>query len=57
MTKETEGDALVEMEKSKGGMIQVVGNIEAFVTRLDDEYPKSLLQINPRTKVSLRKLI
>jgi len=49
--KEGDGEA-VEKEKSKGGTLQVVGNIEAFVTRLEDEYKKSLQQINPHTKVS-----
>ena len=33
------------------GFLQVVGNIEVFVARLEDEYTKSLQHINPHTKV------
>jgi hypothetical protein len=31
--------------------MQVVGSIESFVLRLEDEYTKSLQQINPHTQV------
>ena len=41
----------------KRGFLQVVGNLEAFIARLEDEYTKSLQQINPHTKVMNREEI
>lgn len=34
-------------------IIRVSGNIESFLTRLEEEYTKSLQQINPHTQVTL----
>jgi len=42
-----------EETPSKAGAIKVVGSLESFVLRLEDEYTKSLQQINPHTTVSL----
>lgn len=39
-------------DSSKSNIIRVVGNLEGFVARLEDEYTKSLQQINPHTQVS-----
>ena len=33
-------------------IVKVVGSVEAFILRLEDEYTKSLQQINPHTQVS-----
>lgn len=40
-----------EQEKKAARTIQVIGNIESFVLRLEDEYNKALQQINPHTQV------
>jgi translation initiation factor 3 subunit C len=38
--------------EKKTKSIQVVGSIESFILRLEDEYNKSLQQINPHTQVN-----
>lgn len=39
-------------KETKSSFLSVVGNLESFVSRLEDEYTKSLQQINPHTQVS-----
>jgi len=48
-----EGELPVEdkPKENKSGVLSVVGNLESFVARLEDEYTKSLQQINPHTQV------
>lgn len=41
-----------EATESKTLKIRVTGSIESFILRLEDEYNKSLQQINPHTQVS-----
>ncbi len=41
----------------KSDVINVVGSLDSFLTRLEEEYIKSLQQINPHTQVILFKLI
>lgn len=38
-------------KETKSSFLSVVGNLESFVSRLEDEYTKSLQQINPHTQV------
>jgi translation initiation factor 3 subunit C len=38
-------------------VIRVLGSLESFIIRLQDEYTKSLQQINPHTKVSIVGLV
>ena len=38
--------------EDKHGPIKIVGSLESFIVRLEDEYIKSLQQINPHTQVS-----
>jgi translation initiation factor 3 subunit C len=45
----------VEVDSSKttdGNILRIVGSIESFLIRLQDEYTKGLQQINPHTQVS-----
>lgn len=44
-------------KESKSNIVRVVGNLESFVTRLEDEYTKSLQQINPHTQVSCGSIL
>ena len=37
----------------KTGPIKIVGSLESFIVRLEDEYNKSLQQINPHTQVRI----
>lgn len=39
------------------GPIKIVGSLETFVTRLDEEYTKSLQQINPHTQVNISYIV
>lgn len=39
------------MVDDKTGPIKIVGSLESFIVRLEDEYTKSLQQINPHTQV------
>jgi len=39
-------------KETKSNVLNVVGNLESFIARLEDEYTKSLQQINPHTQVS-----
>ena len=41
-----------EKPDDKTGPIRIVGSLETFLVRLEDEYTKSLQQINPHTQVS-----
>lgn len=41
---------------SNPDMIQVVGSLESFLLRLEDEYTKSLQQINPHTQEYVNRL-
>ncbi len=41
-----------EVKEENKNMISVVGSLETFLMRLEDEYTKSLQQINPHTQVS-----
>lgn len=43
-----EEDVVVEVDKN---LLKVVGSLESFILRLEDEYTKSLQQINPHTQV------
>lgn len=45
-----------EASKSDPNRLKVVGSVESFVLRLADEYTKALQQINPHTKVRIRRL-
>ena len=40
--------------RATSSVIRVLGSLESFIIRLQDEYTKSLQQINPHTKVSER---
>jgi Eukaryotic translation initiation factor 3 subunit 8 N-terminus len=40
-----------EVVDDKTGPIKIVGSLESFIVRLEDEYTKSLQQINPHTQV------
>ena len=48
--KKSEDDDVVAQVK---GALKVVGSLESFMARLEDEYNKSLQQINPHTQVIL----
>ena len=39
-------------DKPKDSVLYVVGTLESFIARLEEEYTKSLQQINPHTQVS-----
>lgn len=41
------------LSDSGSGPIKIVGSLETFLMRLDDEHTKSLQQLNPHTQVSL----
>ena len=43
----------IEPVEDKTGPIKIVGSLESFIVRLEDEYNKSLQQINPHTQVSV----
>lgn len=47
-----EDEAEVKSEVDKN-LLKVVGSIDSFILRLEDEYTKSLQQINPHTQVNL----
>jgi len=47
--KRTE-DSSAKEEAANRGILHVVGSIESFITLLEDEYTKSLQQINPHTQ-------
>jgi translation initiation factor 3 subunit C len=50
--KDGEEEEEVPKEKDdKTGPIRIVGSLESFIIRLEDEYTKSLQQINPHTQV------
>lgn len=40
-----------EVKEENKNQVSVVGNLETFLMRLEDEYTKSLQQINPHTQV------
>jgi translation initiation factor 3 subunit C len=48
LKKKTEEE---EAMSAKAGSLKVVGSLESYVARLEDEYIKSLQQINPHTQV------
>lgn len=50
--KKQEDEEEVEATTDSGkGPLKVVGSLESFIARLEDEYMKSLQQINPHTQV------
>ncbi len=50
--EDEEEEAVVnKVDESKSNLLKVVGSVESFILRLEDEYTKSLQQINPHTKV------
>ena len=50
--KKQDEEEEVEKPDDKTGPIKIVGSLETFLVRLEDEYTKSLQQINPHTQVS-----
>jgi len=46
-------EVVEEKPKEKSPILSVVGSLESFVSRLEDEYTKSLQQINPHTQVRI----
>ena len=50
--KKNEEDSEEISKPADKNVIRVVGSLESFILRLEDEYIKSLQQINPHTKVS-----
>lgn len=50
--KKEEEETEVKSEENKN-LLKVVGSIDTFILRLEDEYTKSLQQINPHTQVSI----
>jgi translation initiation factor 3 subunit C len=46
----------VQIVPDDPNVIKVVGNIESFILRLEDEYTKSLQQINPHTQEYVTRL-
>jgi len=49
--KKQDEEEEVEKPDDKTGPIKIVGSLETFLVRLEDEYTKSLQQINPHTQV------
>ena len=49
--KRRDDDPDEEKPDDKTGPIRIVGSLETFLVRLEDEYTKSLQQINPHTQV------
>lgn len=49
--KKREGEEEEVKVDDKTGPIRIVGSLESFLVRLEDEYTKSLQQINPHTQV------
>ena len=45
-----------EAPPDEAGCVKVVGNLLTYVTRLEDEYVKSLQHINPHTQVYVARL-
>lgn len=41
--------------EDKTGPLKIVGSLESFIVRLEDEYTKSLQQINPHTQASVSR--
>lgn len=52
---EGEKDLLAFTPPAGSTEVKVFGSLESFVLRLEDEYTKSLQQINPHTQVNLHK--
>ena len=51
-SKKTEEEIPEAAHVSTKGSLKVVGSLESFMARLEDEYNKSLQQINPHTQVA-----
>lgn len=50
--KKDDEEAEANKSEENKNLLKVVGSIESFILRLEDEYTKSLQQINPHTQVS-----
>ena len=55
--EEGKDDTVKSIGDSLSGVIKIVGSVDTFLNRLDEEYTKSLQQINPHTQVSSMSII
>eukprot|EP01035_Chromulina_nebulosa_P020205 gene20205-26227_t len=55
-SEEGKDDFVKPVVDDNTGSIKVVGSLETFLTRLDEEYTKSLQQINPHTQEYVSRL-